>query len=282
MLIASWWEDNWFTLALWVASIAASIIITHLAHLLTRKHKLPRYAIRSVALIRESKRLFPDLQLHFKGYGEDIDNFTVSRVILWNAGRDTIRKADMVDEEPLRVTVMPGIVILAANILQENNPPNGITCTVKRDKAAVDIGFKFLDHNNGAVLEVLHTGSQADDITVTGQLIGAGKPKRAKLEPLTNVGPGFKTYQRAVRTGRRKPALIFFAGNLIVYLLLIVFMVAYVYRFTDEGIPNSQRSALVVSSIFAASCPVWPLVLNFYNLCMRFPPYGLNKFFDPL
>jgi len=80
----------------WLVLIAAActIVAVPLAfifYLRSRKEKLPRYAVRSNNIIKGSKAVIPGLTVHFQGHGEPIENLTVSKVVFWNASRETIR-----------------------------------------------------------------------------------------------------------------------------------------------------------------------------------------------
>lgn len=98
-----------------------------------RKEKSPRYQIINHNLIKNFSSKFKDLQIHYDNEG--IENFTVSNLIFWNAGRETINREDIVAADPIRIHVKNGAAILDEKIVTMNNPSNRFSLEKSNDKS---------------------------------------------------------------------------------------------------------------------------------------------------
>ncbi len=129
-----------------------------------------------------------------------IPNLTVTKVLFWNAGRETIRKQDVVKTDPVVIACnKPGCEILQADIIQANEPANKFEEKVSQDRQQVTVTFDYVDHGQGAVIQVCHTGTSDKDIEVRGKIMGAGPIRRT-------------TYLPSWRTERNRAMLIALGG----------------------------------------------------------------------
>src|SRR5262249_30559916 len=55
---------------------------------------------------------------------------------------------------------------------------NQVTLTRSADRTQATISFEFLDHGDGAIIQVMHTGTEESDVAVEGLVINGGRPKR--------------------------------------------------------------------------------------------------------
>lgn len=107
------------------------------------------------------------------------DNLVISRVTkttvwLWNNGNQTIRRADISEADPLRITFPENTQIIEAKIAGMSLAANAVG--VKAIKGnQVFPSFDFLDSTQGFACEILHNG-QPDKCTIRGTIIGAGSP----------------------------------------------------------------------------------------------------------
>src|SRR5947209_4957531 len=76
-----------------------------------------------------------------------------------------------------------GIVILSATIIYAVNDLNKIGVTVNRERTQATITFDYLDRNQGGVIQVFHTGTEKDDLSFKGTIMGPtpikGRPASA-------------------------------------------------------------------------------------------------------
>jgi hypothetical protein len=109
------------------------------------------------------------LEVTYKGH--KVDNLTVSKILFWNNGYDTIDSADIVSTDPLRIDSVNQI--LDAVIIKTNNSSNQIIAAIGVDGASVNIAFDYLDKNDGAIIQVVHAGKSSNDLSLKGKLKGS-------------------------------------------------------------------------------------------------------------
>ena len=100
----------------------------------------------------------PDVEVKFAGYGQPIKALTVTKIAFWNAGTETIKKQDVVKDDPIAVQGKEGIVFLSASVIECVSPLNKLDCKLKSDRSLVNITFEYLDYNQGGNIQVFHTG----------------------------------------------------------------------------------------------------------------------------
>ncbi len=169
--------NPWLVLIAAVCTIVA-VPLAFIFYLRSKKEKLPRYAVRSNNIIKGAKAVIPALTVHFQGHGEPIENLTVSKVVFWNAGRETIRKQDVVKPQGIVLKVKDGYKILHAEIIQRNASENNFDTTSSQDKTQATLTFEYIDRNEGVVIQIFHTGLKDEDIEVVGKIMAAGSPRR--------------------------------------------------------------------------------------------------------
>jgi hypothetical protein len=189
--------NQWFVVIAAVCTMV-SVPLTFYFYLKSKRAKLPRYAIRSNNLIKGTKNVIPAVTIRFAGHGEAIDNLTVSKVIFWNAGRDTIKKRDIITPPGIIVQAKNGCTILDAEIVHRTTPENEFEVTKAQDKSQLRVTFKYMDRNEGVLIQVFHTGVKDDDIEVLGKIMGAGSPVKLYI-PNPHLAPQ-KTPEKYSRT----------------------------------------------------------------------------------
>ena len=146
-------------------------VLTIVLYFKGRRVKRPVYAIHSAHLIRNISDRVNLLEVRYAG--EVIPNLTSSRIAFWNQGKETIERDEIAEGDPLTIKAIPGLKILDAKIVRSVNTAN--RCEVYMNGSAVAINFDFLDFDEGAIVQVLHTGNSSSDLTVTGTIKGAGR-----------------------------------------------------------------------------------------------------------
>jgi hypothetical protein len=145
------------------------------------KRKKPYYVILSANIFTGIDHMVPNVEVKFPGYGPMIKALTVTKIAFWNAGSDTIKKADIVKGDPLTVRATTGVVFLSAAVVECVNSLNKVDCTVSKDHSEVDITFDYLDQNEGALIQFFHTGAGNADIRLHGTVMGSSPIKRMEL-----------------------------------------------------------------------------------------------------
>lgn len=93
-----------------------------------------------------------------------------SEFVIWNSGNSVITKSVLATKEPLRIEFSREIQLLRYQVVASNNPINNIE--LKTDSEYPNcILIDFIEKNEGARIEILHTGDK-NDVREKGKLIG--------------------------------------------------------------------------------------------------------------
>lgn len=109
-----------------------------------------------------------DIAIQYRG--ETVPQVTLTRVAIWNGGKDTILAAHLVDSNPIAIGLQDG-GILEAKILRVTRADTGCTIDTKPGYDQCYVSFKFLDPDDGLIVELLHT-SAFPHARVAGTVIG--------------------------------------------------------------------------------------------------------------
>lgn len=145
-----------------------------------KRAKLPYYAIRSANIVSDFGSWMKPLEMRYSS--QLIENLTVTKMAFWNAGRDTIDHQDIARADPLTLHVKESYKILDAKILSEKTPANKFSITTSPDQSSLALEFDYIDKDEGAVIQLIHTGKSGEDIDFGGSIKGAGKPIRKLSE----------------------------------------------------------------------------------------------------
>lgn len=146
----------------WVGSLIGlvGIMTAGITYLLTRNRARLAYRYVGGRLIGSSSDGIPaDIIVHYRG--KKIERLTRSLVVFWNAGERTILADDIVAHDPLRLIFYENSFVLSATILKQSRPVTQCNAEIDIEHPnQVKFKFSFLDANDGAVIEVLHTSDK--------------------------------------------------------------------------------------------------------------------------
>jgi len=117
-----------------------------------------------------------DLHVLYKDQPVKTD-VTAIQVAIWNAGNEAIRPGDIL--EPVNLVVVPTVPILEAKIKYVTRPL--IAASLSTDKltqGSVGFEWKILEHNDGAVIQLIVAGSSDTIVNIQGALEGQPVVKR--------------------------------------------------------------------------------------------------------
>jgi hypothetical protein len=159
---------NWGLIVTIILTVGFGVATIILAYKLARRKK-PVYAYITSRIIGLGTNAPPELKLTFNE--NPVSNVYETELIFFNRGNESIRKNDVTDAitmcfEGARILREPRIV------LKSGEKPR--ISLIKRDDNTFEIDFVYLGHNDGAVIEVLHT--KCDSINPNGNIIDAGEP----------------------------------------------------------------------------------------------------------
>jgi hypothetical protein len=145
-----------------------------------KKQRRARYSDNSRTLI-ESKEtpVLPGIQILFRDTPQD--RITVTKVGIWNAGSEPLRPEDVATARPLSIEVAPDAEVLDTELVFSTDPANRFQISSSERNLQPDgkhsifipFSFEFLDPQQGAVVQIVHTGAWNHPFRVTGKIIGA-------------------------------------------------------------------------------------------------------------
>ena len=155
------------------------IILAVLFYIKSRRYKAPMYEISSTTLIENLSAKLTGLEVNFKGIPQE--RITVSRLVFWNDGSDTIRLTDLTNMAPITIQLASGAKLLDASVVHVSEEANQFSIITKQESTQEDapshiiISFDYLDKYEGGVIQIVHTGKSTHAISVTGKVKGAGE-----------------------------------------------------------------------------------------------------------
>jgi hypothetical protein len=155
------------TIVFGIVAIISIVVAVRLS-----RRKIPSFAYRTNKVVGLGSNAPPELKLLFAD--KQVNDVYRTKFIFFNRGREPIRSKDDI--------VKPIIVRFAnAQILREplvSPSSNDIDFVAKRVSDTIEIGFKYLDYQDGAVVEVMHTSSDKPDC----------QGKIMQVEKISNLG----------------------------------------------------------------------------------------------
>lgn len=167
-------KNPWLAVTIYIITVI-SLLLTIIFYDKGKKVKLPYYAVKSYNIIKDLDSTIDLLEVLYSG--KRIENFTATKIAFWNAGNDTINSDDITSTNPLTINITEGYKILNAKILQVIEPANQFEIDII-DDMSIGIHFDYLDKNQGAIIQLLHTGKSEKDIEIKGKIKGVGEPIR--------------------------------------------------------------------------------------------------------
>ena len=262
--IQSWFWANW-------AGVFIGFAISFLFYWLGKKERKPKFAVRSYTVIQKAKEMTPGLTVHFGGHGEDLSNFTISRIAIWNRGKETIRRDDVPRLDPLRVLALEETKLLSAEVIYSSNVANQFSCSINKDKTVLNVSFEYFEWNEGMVIQVAHSGIGSHSLDVKGKIKGAGEIRVAH-----SIGIDRSIFRRVFMTMTRRRSFSWIMLSTGIFLFAMSFIVNPLLRsWTKES--HELNSRVLEYSYFATGCPY--LVLGILGL-RRVMPRAIERVMD--
>lgn len=156
-----------------VSTILASIFFVAMVVLAIRlsKKKKPVWAYRTKKIIGLGADAPPELELTFKR--EPVARVYQTAFIFFNRGNEAIRKDDVT--KGITVHFRGAKILREPNIKAKSKEEIEFSASqvVDHGQDSIQLDFLYLGHNDGAVVEVVHTGSEQVDCS--GNIIDASE-----------------------------------------------------------------------------------------------------------
>ena len=151
-------------------ALAGGAILAAYFYRKSKKVKQPAYVVTTRNLIGKASTKLSDIQVTFKT--KPVEVVSVSKVAIWNDGTDTIRGTDIASADPLRIVIGDGALLDLAIVL--SSAPSQFKVGARAD-GTLEVGFDYLDKEQGGVVQLVHTGLSSDKILLVGSVKG-GSP----------------------------------------------------------------------------------------------------------
>ncbi|MCD4664560.1 MAG: hypothetical protein K8R68_04750 [Bacteroidales bacterium] len=182
MILGSFINNPFFTLISLTLAVVG-IILSIYFFKKGKREKKPCYAVAYFNLISKYVKEFSELDINYKG--KPVDNLTISKFAFWNAGKETIRKKDLINDNPLRIKMKDDFIIYGFEKLFESESTNNFDLELSKDKTEIIISFDYLDYGQGVLIRILHSGNTRNDLNLNGKIIGVLDLKK----PNTSFAP---------------------------------------------------------------------------------------------
>lgn len=173
-------SNNPFLNVVFLCLAIFSILLSVIFYLKSKKTKDPSYLVKSYSLIENHVTTIDGLEILFND--KSISCLTLTKLSLWNNGRQTIDRTDIAPADKLRIELTSPGEIISAKATSAYDEANNIDVVVNNNSA--EITFDFLDYGNGAIFQIYHTCASDQQPELVGTLKGANKIKYGKYKEL--------------------------------------------------------------------------------------------------
>ena len=109
-------------------------------------------------------------------------------MLFYNRGAEIIDKQDLTTKFHIKVLAVE-CNVLDARLLQANNLSSDFKVEMDRVNEQVVIDFDYLNTNQGAVFEVIHTGTNSENVAFVGDIKGVQKLERVSPDKIMKNEP---------------------------------------------------------------------------------------------
>lgn len=105
---------------------------------------------------------------------EEVDRIFVTYIWFWNGGKRPITRQDI--QQKLRIKLIDDKIkalILDYKVIKTSR--DAIHFFINKSDNVLDVDFEFLDHKDGVVVEIQHTGGYETKVVIEGVILGAPK-----------------------------------------------------------------------------------------------------------
>jgi len=151
------------------------VFVSYVFHVLSKATKEPIWSISSKTLIRGEKVQGEDLSnmpIEISYKGQKVPNLTVAKVVFWNKGNVPIKYEDVALGDQLRLEIADPAKFIDVDTIAKSDSSSKFKPTISQDRKEIQLDFDFIDRYSGIALQVTHTGTASQDISLKGKVIG--------------------------------------------------------------------------------------------------------------
>lgn len=156
-------------LILAIIGILGTLVFGITTIVVTRRKKEPVWAYKTINIVELGTNVPSELKLTYNG--KAVKDVYRTTLILFNRGKEPIRENDKT--EPVTIYFMGGEILNEPIIKATSNEAIAFSAKrgVKNNEHFVELNFLHLDHDDGAVMEIMHTS--AKQMSCKANIIGA-------------------------------------------------------------------------------------------------------------
>lgn len=158
-----------------------SLIFAYIFYKKGRRFKKILYLKKSFNIIENFTQRI-DERLSLKYDNEEIQNLTITNILLCNAGNETINFSDIAKADPIKIFSLNKANILKLSIIYPDSCANNFKLLRTRNKDSYTLHFDYIDKREKVVIKALHSGKSSDDIVLKGHIKGIGEIIEGNLE----------------------------------------------------------------------------------------------------
>ena len=245
---------NWISASKGTIIGVVGIVLAVVFYRKGKEKKEFSYSLRSSTLIRGKKRKLEKLSVTYAG--QQIDDLCVSKFTIWNSGNKTLNRDDMVTSKELTIAATDESRILDAELIACSEETNKFSVQII-DKHTAKVLFDYVDKREGAVVQILHTGTN-DTLKIDCKIKGGLPIKNFVNETVPRI-----VSEASIKTmSSKKLAIVSF----VMMLILLGFAIAATgavfnenwrhFMYDTEGTIISKDVEVILTPII-----VWPYVL---------------------
>lgn len=250
---------NWGTI-LSIALVIVLFVISTILALRLAKRKKPVWAYKTKRIIGLGTDAPAELKLY---YGSNpVENVYQTRFIFFNRGNEAIRQDDVTEKVSL---LFKKAKILRQPVIQAKSSEAiklSAKQLIKQAQDTIQLDFLYLDHNDGAVVEVTHT--ECEKIDCIGNIIGVKK--------IVNIGQFEVSYPRHL--GLWTITLLVVAAMAVATMTLLILKVL---PFSEEQTVLKSIVGTISGGFSGFSVAANVTLLPRYLRCRKFPSWSRTR-----
>jgi len=235
----------------------------------------PTFQFHSRRLIGKQEQELPaEIDILFDK--QPVPRLTSSRVVFWNSGNSTIHGSAIVQSDPLRLELEDG-GILKAHVIKATRPVINFAVSAEPTTARAAFTFDFLDPEDGAVIELLHT-SEKRDPEVLGTVRGVPKGIAAWGDYSSGIDPFLPS--RTSSAVRRVSTVMFllmgiFGVLAILFAMLPAEVASFIHDMTNSIKPKETEWTFGIGKrmavLYVGILYLMPQIMLWWIRRQRFP-----------
>jgi len=154
-----------------IITVLVSIIISAIIFNLSKKEKDLVYDWETKDILFGKLKINEKLKVHYDE--KEVESLSITKISLCNKGLETINSTDVTDTDPITIEFEEkDLVLLDYSLIYESRKVNKILISKLDQQNKFKINFEFLDKNDGAIFQFVHTHLNLQNVKVNGTIKG--------------------------------------------------------------------------------------------------------------